>query len=597
MSSEEPVRNAHAIVRLIVGLAGGLALYLLYSAFDAKLWPATDGRLFAPLVFVALCAPLIVIQGTGNIRPRTLIVWTAAAAVIVAGLAWYDIWRAWPWEWTWVNSKQVMTPGILPSFAVFFFTAAGIFIAHALVSGGDHDRRFMATYPTHFDVAWKLGLQLVLSAVFVGLFWALLWLGASLFSLIKLDFLQKLIEHRWFAIPATALATAAALHVTDVQAGLVRGARTLVLVLLSWLLPVMTLLAGGFLASLTFTGLAPLWGTRHASGLLLTAAAALIVLINAAYQDGDAERRAPAVLRYASRAASVILVPLAALAAYALFLRVEQYGWTVDRVATAACVVLAVSYAVGYALAAFNFRDRLIETWNFATSLLVLAVLFALFTPIADPARISVADQIARLQSGKIKSEKFDFAFLRWEGERFGFNALNTLMAQTKNTYTRLQIASVLKSTNRYFTQIVPTPQSLAAHINVYPAGRKLPQSFLNTNWSADPSAIDNLTCLQSMNDKCDAVLADMDGDGKDEIILLESNDARIYRDEGGGVWRIAGQFSLPCNCHDRFQKALLAGHFKPVAPVVRLNDVEIDGRRFEVSRPPVFASAPDGPK
>src|SRR5262249_25527016 len=163
------------------------------------------------------------------------------------------------------------------------------FIAHALILGANADRRLVAKYSTHFDIAWKMAVQLALGGAFVGAFWALLWLGAGLFALIKLEFFRKLIEHPWFAIPITALVAASALHLTDIRPVLVRGVRTLALTLLSWLLPVISLIVTGFLVSLPFTGLAPLWSFGHASALLLVAAAALIVLINAAYQDGDAE--------------------------------------------------------------------------------------------------------------------------------------------------------------------------------------------------------------------------------------------------------------------------------------------------------------------
>src|SRR5208282_3310378 len=142
--------------------------------------------------------------------------------------------------------------------------------------------------------------------IFVGVFWGVLYLGAALFNLIGIDAIEKLIEHRWFAIPATALAFSAAVHLTDVRAGLVRGTRTLVLVLLSWLLPLMAIIAAGFLASLLFTGLEPLWKTRFAAGYLLTAAGILVILINTAFQDGDAARRPTAILRYAGSLASFL---------------------------------------------------------------------------------------------------------------------------------------------------------------------------------------------------------------------------------------------------------------------------------------------------
>src|SRR5262249_55112898 len=189
--------------------------------------------------------------------------------------------------------------------------------------------------------------------------------------------------HAGCGIPATPFVAACALHLTDARAGFVEGARTLALALLSWLLPVMTLFAIAFVLALPFTGLEPLWSTRRATAILLVAAAALVILINAAYQDGRYD--SPAPLRYASRAAALMLVPLVGLAAYGLSLRVTQYGWTTERVNAAACIVVASCYALGYAATALGWRRRLagIEATNIATALVVLAVLLALFTPVA----------------------------------------------------------------------------------------------------------------------------------------------------------------------------------------------------------------------
>ena len=149
--------------------------------------------------------------------------------------------------------------------------------------------------------------------------------------------------------PATSLAVAAAVHVTDVRAGLVRGARTLLLVLLSWLLPLMAIIVAGFLVGLFFTGLEPLWKTQFAAGYLLIAAGTLVILINAAYQDGSEEHRPPLLIRYAASLASLVaLVPLVVIALTPSHLRVEQYGWTTARIGSTACAIVAASYAIGY---------------------------------------------------------------------------------------------------------------------------------------------------------------------------------------------------------------------------------------------------------
>src|SRR5690348_7105618 len=198
--------------------------------------------------------------------------------------------------------------------------------------------------------------------------------------------------------------------------------RALVHVLLSWLLPLMALFVAGFLASLPFTGLAPLWATRFATGLLLTTSAALVVLINAVHQDGQQEHAPPRVLRLAASLAALMLVPLMVIAAYALGLRVAQHGWTTDRIIAAASLVVAGCYALGYAWAALRpgrWLER-IEICNVVAAFVTLAALLALFTPIADPARLSVASQVARLESGAVAPDKFDFAYLRFDGARYG---------------------------------------------------------------------------------------------------------------------------------------------------------------------------------
>ena len=162
----------------------------------------------------------------------------------VSALGVYDIWHAWPVDWRLID-PPVSRPHVLPSPHLIIALVMGLFIAHSLVTAGDMDRKFVADYTTHFDVAWKIAVQGALAAAFTGAFWGLLWLGAGLFDLINIDFFIELLQERWFAIPATTLAVSAAAHVTDVRAGIVRGIRTLGLSLLSWLLPLMTLIATG----------------------------------------------------------------------------------------------------------------------------------------------------------------------------------------------------------------------------------------------------------------------------------------------------------------------------------------------------------------
>src|SRR5476651_1529329 len=267
----------NGVARLVAGFAQGIILYGLYRSVDAHAWPSTDPYWMASLTLVFVFVPVLFIQATGTMRTFDLAIWLAGATVLLTGLASHDIWRQWD------GSKPNGATSL--SFALLFFSAIGMFMAHSIVCAADADRRYIARYSAYFEASWKLGVQLALAFGFVAVFWGVLWLGAILFSLIDLSFIETLTEKSWFAFPATTLATAAAIHLTDVRAGLVASIRVIVLSLLSWLLPLMAVIAFGFTASLPFTGLTPLWATRSAAASLLTAAATLVVLINATYQN------------------------------------------------------------------------------------------------------------------------------------------------------------------------------------------------------------------------------------------------------------------------------------------------------------------------
>ena len=241
---------------------------------------------------------------------------------------------------------------------------------------------------------------------------------------------------------------AMAVHLTDVRAGLTRGFRTVGLVLLSWLMPLMALLTAAFLVALLFTGLKPIWAYIGSSGMLLGAAATLIILINATYQDGQADTQAPFVLRWAARGTALLVTPLLVLAGIGIFLRIGQHGLTADRIVSLACLVIGVCYALGYAIAAVRPGPWMkpLERTNVYTAFVTLAVILALFTPIADPARISVGDQVSRLEHGKIAPDKFDYEFLRFKSGRYGRDALARLAVKTSGPHAAA-IAARAKAT------------------------------------------------------------------------------------------------------------------------------------------------------
>lgn len=571
--------------RFALGLLQGGALSLLYLAYENGSWPATDGEVFAPLLMVALFVPLLVIQSMRMLRLSTLFSWTIGATALVAALAYYDVWRAWPQDWVLSGAppfEGAWQPHLLPSWTFIVALAAILFIAHALIVSADADRRLLAHYPIYFDVAWEQGVQLALTAIFVAVFWALMWLGAGLFELLKIGFLSQLFRHPWFWIPATTLAISVAIHVTDARVGLVRGTRVLALTLLSLLLPLMTVFIIGFLGALGVQGLGPLWSTRHAAALLLFATAVILVLINATYQDGPRDRHVPSLLRFFARVAAILPLPLVALAAYALWLRIEQYGWTADRVLATAAVIVAACHAMGYGWAAFAHPWlRPIERWNVFCALVTLAALLALFSPIADPARISVDDQMARAANGTAPPDKLDLAYLRWDAGRYGKAALETFAARNDGSLHDAA-GRLLEAKNRFEQPQAPHP--LTANLTIHSADGTLPDSFLAQDWRVANDVSMPLCLRATSTAKCDVFVKDVKGDGSPQIIIVQGTNVTGFDRDAAGTWHLSAHWLSLCG---DTTEALHNGDFAGAAPQPPpWPDLEVAGRRLRFAPP-----------
>lgn len=578
-----PAAPGAGTARLLIGVLQGFAL-LFVLLFYAGL-VERQGRValeFAPLLAVCVFVPVVLTSSLGALTRKQAAGWAGAVALAVAAIAFHDVWRLAP------DAIQVSKGRPYPSWHFFVFCTVALYIAQSLLLAGVHDRRRVASYASYFETAWKLFVQLLFSAMFVGALWIVLLVGAGLFELVRLDFLKALLGQLWFNIPVTTAAFACAIHVTDVRPAIVRGIRTLSLTLLAWILPIAALLVAGFLLTLPWTGLEALWATRRATSVLLGTAALLIVLINAAYQNGEASGRVARLVRWSARLAALALLPLVAIAVHALWLRVGEHGWTSERLVAAACLLVAGCYALGYGWAAIRRGPWLaaIAPVNVFAAFVVLAVLLVLFSPLGDPVRISVNSQLARLEQGKVPAAGFDFDYLRFEGKRFGQAALVRLAGRSEGAdavFIREQAALALARKARWDGVPLEKPQHLAENIHVWPPGARLPASFLEKNWAqSNHWALPK--CLSQRAQTCDAYLVDFDGDRRDEVLLLATGTQAgnvILRESASGEWNPVAR--LPDSLHRcaPLREQLRTGSFRLVEPAGR--DIEVGGKRIEV--------------
>jgi succinate dehydrogenase hydrophobic anchor subunit len=548
--------------RLTIGLLQGLAIYGL-TRVAAHNPDFNHSAFYAALSTALVLAPLVVLAEIRRLPWKILTVWTLVVALVTGGIG----------AWTVLRDPETANPIVSWLNSAIFFSAILLFISHHLVVTGIAARRWIAPFPDYFDTAWRHGVQLVLCGAFLGIFWLLIFLGVAMFKLIGLDFLETLVSKPWFFMPVSSMVYAGAIHLTDVRAGLVRGIRTVILTLFGFLLPLIAGLSAAFLVAVLFTGMHALWATKSTAGTLLAVAAALIIFMNAVYQDGAPDRAPPPVLRWTLRLAPFLLLALIPLAGYSVISRVVQHGWTPSRVVAVTCFIVGFAYMGGYVLATLTPGRPMarLEITNVLTAVVTVTAMLALLSPVADPSRISVNSQVSALKSGRVATDKFDFGFLSQRSGRFGRDALSDLTRSPNADIVRLAKRAQLPLVGGQATPSL-TDDEIKAHIELYPKGAVLAPSFLKLVREQKSGSLFP-TCLLGTGN-CVAYFVDLNHDGHQDMVVAQFNGLSAFQSVGPDNWIYLGRVGQEfCS---GVEDALRKGKVKPAAPVI--DDLDVDG-------------------
>jgi hypothetical protein len=250
--------------------------------------------------------------------------------------------------------------------------------------------------------------------------------------------------------------------------------------ILSVLAPVLAAGLVIFVLALPFTGLEPLWEqTRATTPILLVCILGAVVLINAVIGSGaEEDELRPRIVRWASAALAAVILPLAIVAAVSTGKRIAQHGFTPDRLWAAVFVAITVAGAAAYLFAVIRGRagwPALLRTLNLRIAILICLVALFLALPIVSFGAISTRDQVARLQSGQIAPDKFDWAALRYDFGPSGHSAVERL-ARSSNATIRDNARAALSAKNRWEARrrvedYVGSPRQM----RVFPAGTAVP--------------------------------------------------------------------------------------------------------------------------
>lgn len=482
----------------LLGLVQGLALWWLARQARPEQWPfpLNSPALFAWITLVAGLLPPLVMLGLGHWRGRVLALWMVAAAVLLAVMAWFET----ALFGTELPDRLLPQAG-LALLALHWLLGAG------LARPGPEGGRFWPSYPALYHEHGQLALRIGRSVLFLLVFWLVLIAGAQLFVLIGLEGLWRLLRRDLFTWPLSGLILGAAL------AALPAGEPPR-MAQLGWLTPMLAGLVALFLLALPITGLQPLWDTGFAAAGLLGAALLMASLVNAVHEDG--QLRPPALLRASARLGALVLPALAGLGLLALWLRLQQHGLTPDRVLGLVAAGYAALVSLGYFWAALRPRMAPIGTVNTAALLLGALLLVLLATPLLSPERISLRNQLARLESGAVAPEEFDLGLLRRQLGRPGQALLATPRFAEIATLQRNQ-------RSRADQPLEPV---------LWPEGAAMPAGLAE--------AAERTLRRRCRVDQCHVRLIDLDGDGAAEA-LIGDNTPEVWG-QRDGRWQLVAR-------------------------------------------------------
>jgi hypothetical protein len=468
------------------------------------------------------------------------------------------------------------------------------FIQTRLIAG-----RWNAHYPTLFSSAWHNTLVLAEGALFTGLFWLLLALWAALFHMLGIDFFRDLFREPIFIYPVTALTFGIALHLIGSIDRLTSVVLEQILNVLKWL----AIVAGVILTLFTLALIVKLPGLvtsgQRAIGAawLLWLVAVIVLLLNAAYRDGTVARPYPNTIAQMLRWIVPLTVIVALTAIYALVVRANEYGLTVERVWAFIVASAAVIYAIGYSIAAFDRGGWLarMSRINVIAALALIVTIACALTPVLSPYRLAASSQFRRAQlpldipaspddAGYRGWRSTPFQYLRFEAGRYGMKRLEALAATSSGP----DAARISKAARNALAQkhrgdaVAPIdPEAFVMGVRLFPEGQSMDSGLATAVKQAVQTRGEGFAMR---NDSTPAgVFIDLNGDGSAEFVMMNRYSGLAFTRRESG-WEKFGRFHSGYD--DVSWRAVLrnfeSGQFEAVSP--EWKELQIGGKRVRVA-------------
>ncbi|HCC6090319.1 DUF4153 domain-containing protein [Citrobacter freundii] len=554
---------------IFIGLLQGALCYLLMT----YLVPHNDGWLFygMPATIAITSALLLTVV---SFKQRALWYWMALIFVVVLAMS---AWLKW----------QVEDSDKWRQHEVFMFYGWRLLLMAMLalpwIQYSLHVSREQARYPHFYRQLWLNALTLLIVFVANGLFWLVLLLWSEMFKLVGIPFFSTLFfDTDWFGYVAFGLITALAVVLARTQSRLVTAVQKLLTFIATGLLPLVALLALMFILTLPFTGLEAISQRVSAAGLMSTLTLLLLLLMAIVREPQKEALPYPGALRYLIKCALAVTPIYTLIAGWALWVRIQQYGWTPERLYGVLVVVVLLVWSFGYLASILRRGRNPLELQGpviLGVSLLALGLLVLLSSPVIDAWRISVNSHMGLYHSGKIKPDQVSLYMLDHSGKpgRAALEALQKDVAFNQDSKRRRDLNSLLQGSRDPVKELTAT--QLVSKVVIAPGSEKPDDAF----WTFVKAQGYRITSCAEQN-ACVLVSQDLNADGHPEQVLYAFGDGEsLVFGMQKNKWDLLAVARLPEGFNkDKLLQAVANQQLGSAPRIWR--DITIDGKRLPMT-------------
>lgn len=554
---------------IFIGLLQGTLCYLLMT----YLAPHNDGWLFygMPATIAITSALLLTVV---SFKQRALCYWMALIFVVVLAMS---VWLKW----------QVEDSDKWRQHEVFMFYGWRLLLMAMLalpwIQYSLHVSREQARYPHFYRQLWLNALTLLIVFVANGLFWLVLLLWSEMFKLVGIPFFSTLFfDTDWFGYVAFGLITALAVVLARTQSRLVTAVQKLLTFIATGLLPLVALLALMFILTLPFTGLEAISQRVSAAGLMSTLTLLLLLLMAIVREPQKEALPYPGALRYLIKCSLIVAPIYMLIAGWSLWVRIQQYGWTPERLYGVLVVVVLLVWSFGYLASILRRGRNPLELQGpviLGVSLLALGLLVLLSSPVIDAWRISVNSHMGLYHSGKIKPDQVSLYMLDHSGKpgRAALEALQKDVAFNQDSKRRRDLNSLLQGRRDPVKELTAT--QLVSKVVMAPGSQKPDDAF----WAFVKTQGYRITSCAEQN-ACVLVSQDLNADGHPEQVLYAFGDGEsLVFGMQKNKWDLLAVATLPEGfTKDKLLQAVANQQLGSAPRIWR--DITIDGKRLPMT-------------